>query len=346
MRLGLVGYGAGGRLFHAPYIDAATGVELVGVVTRSPQRRAELAADRPGMPVYDSLTDLLAAGVDAVTITTPPHTRRELVDEAIAAGVHVVADKPFARTASEAAAMGAAADAAGVKLSVYHQRRLDADIQTVKAVLEAGKLETIWRFHSRFDLDEPTSLDAGPDGGLLRDLGSHLVDQALWLFGPGARVHGHLDHIDLESGPTDCGFVLCLTHANGVVSHLSASKVNRLKSRTLRVYGSGGSYRATSSDVQSADIKAGRRPLNDPDSWGYEPPQHWGELNTASGRQTIPSSQGRHQDYYTRFAAAVAGLDTVPVPVSEAVEVLRVLDAARLSAQEHSVVDLMTPTPE
>lgn len=346
MRLGLVGYGAGGRLFHAPYIDAATGVELVGVVTRSPQRRAELAADRPGMPVYDSLTDLIAAGVDAVTITTPPHTRRELVDEAIAAGVHVVADKPFARTASEAAAMGAAADAAGVKLSVYHQRRLDADIQTVKAVLEAGKLETIWRFHSRFDLDEPTTLDAGPDGGLLRDLGSHLVDQALWLFGPGARVHGHLDHIDLESGPTDCGFVLCLTHANGVVSHLSASKVNRLKSRTLRVYGSGGSYRATSSDVQSADIKAGRRPLNDPDSWGYEPPQHWGELNTASGRQTIPSSQGRHQDYYTRFAAAVAGLDTVPVPVSEAVEVLRVLDAARLSAQEHSVVDLTTPTPE
>lgn len=346
MRLGLVGYGAGGRLFHAPYIDAASGVELVGVVTRSPQRRAELAADRPGMPVYDSLTDLLSAGVDAVTITTPPHTRRELVDEAIAAGVHVVADKPFARTASEAVAMGAAADAAGVKLSVYHQRRLDADIQTVKAVLANGKLETIWRFHSRFDLDEPGSLDAGPDGGLLRDLGSHLVDQALWLFGPGARVHGHLDHIDLESGPTDCGFVLCLTHATGVVSHLSASKVNRLNSRTLRVYGSGGSYRATSSDVQSADIRAGRRPSSDPDSWGYEPPQHWGELNTSSGRQTIPSSQGRHQDYYTRFAAAVAGLDTVPVPVTEAVEVLRVLDAARLSSQEHSVVDLTLPATD
>ena len=89
MRIGLVGYGAGGRWFHAPYIDAADGVELVGVVTRSPERIAELHAERPGMPVYASLTELLAAGVDAVAITTPPQTRRELVLEAIAAGVHV-----------------------------------------------------------------------------------------------------------------------------------------------------------------------------------------------------------------------------------------------------------------
>ena len=98
MRLGLVGYGVGGRYFHAPFIAAARDVELAGVVTRSPERRAELAADFPGVPAYDSLADLLAAGVDAVTITTPPQTRRELVLEAIAAGVPTIADKPFAPT--------------------------------------------------------------------------------------------------------------------------------------------------------------------------------------------------------------------------------------------------------
>ena len=118
MRFGLVGYGGGGRWFHAPYLDAADGVELVGVVTRSPQRIAELRAERPGVPVYPNLAELLSAGVDAVTITTPPQTRRELVLQAIAAGVHVVADKPFAPSAAAAAELGAAADAAGVRLSV------------------------------------------------------------------------------------------------------------------------------------------------------------------------------------------------------------------------------------
>ena len=102
VRLGLVGYGVGGRYFHAPFAVAAKDVELAGVVTRSPDRRAELAADFPGVPAYGSLTELLAAGVDAVTITTPPQTRRELVLEAIAAGVPTIADKPFAPTAAAA----------------------------------------------------------------------------------------------------------------------------------------------------------------------------------------------------------------------------------------------------
>lgn len=100
MRLGLVGYGVGGRYFHAPFIEAATDVDLAGVVTRSKQRRRVLAADYPDVPVYDTIEELLAAGVDAVTITTPPETRRELVLTAIAAGVHVIADKPFAPTAA------------------------------------------------------------------------------------------------------------------------------------------------------------------------------------------------------------------------------------------------------
>jgi predicted dehydrogenase len=340
MRIGLVGYGAGGRWFHAPYIDAAAGIELVGVVTRSPERIAGLHAERPGMPVYASLTELLAAGVDAVAITTPPQTRHELVLEAIAAGVHIVADKPFATSAGSAAELGAAADAAGVRLSVFHQRRADADIVTLKQVLDSGELGPVWRFHSSFDLDEPGSLDAGPHGGLLRDLGSHLVDQAVWLFGPAIRVSAQVDWVDLAQGRTDGGFVVIVEHASGPVSFLSASKLNRLEQRSLAVHAEGGSYVATGSDVQTRAIKAGRRPKDDPEGWGREPEQHWGRLSTAMGSRTVPSAQGNHADYYTAFAHAVATGGPVPVPVSDAVEVLRVLDAARTSAVEHRVVGL------
>jgi predicted dehydrogenase len=340
MRIGLVGYGGGGRWFHAPYIDAADGVELVGVVTRSPERIAELHAERPGMPVYASLTDLLAAGVDAVAITTPPQTRRELVLEAIAAGVHVVADKPFAPSAAAAAELGAAADAAGVRLSVFHQRRRDADIQSLRHVLDAGELGEIQRFNSVFDLDEPGTLEAGPHGGLLRDLGSHLVDQALWLFGPVRWVSAHLEWVDLPEGRTDAGFALRLNHASGTASFLSASKLNRVVRRVLELYGADGAYLATGSDVQTGAIKAGMRPKDRPGSWGYEPEQHWGRLFTAAGERVVPSVQGNHADYYTAFARAVADGTEVPVPVADAVAVLAVLDAARTSADEHRTVEL------
>jgi predicted dehydrogenase len=340
MRIGLVGYGGGGRWFHAPYIDAADGVELVGVVTRSPERIAELHAERPGMPVYASLTDLLAAGVDAVAITTPPQTRRELVLEAIAAGVHVVADKPFAPSAAAAAELGAAADAAGVRLSVFHQRRRDADVQTLRHVLDAGELGGIQRFNSVFDLDEPGTLEAGAHGGLLRDLGSHLVDQALWLFGPVRWVSAHLEWVDLPEGRTDAGFALRLDHASGTASFLSASKLNRVVRRVLELYGADGAYLATGSDVQTGAIKAGLRPKDRPGSWGYEPEQHWGRLFTAAGERVVPSVQGNHADYYTAFARAVADGTEVPVPVADAVAVLAVLDAARTSVEEHRTVEL------
>src|ERR1700710_993071 len=117
MRLGFVGYGEGGRDFHAPFIEAATGIDLAGVVTRSQERRRLLAVDYPAVPVYDTIDQLLAAGVDAVTITTPPDTRRELVLAAIAAGVHVVADKPFAPNAEGARELERAAREAGVILN-------------------------------------------------------------------------------------------------------------------------------------------------------------------------------------------------------------------------------------
>ena len=299
VKLGVVGYGAGGRYFHTPFIAAAEGIELAGVVTRSPQRRAEVAEDWPGVPVFDSLGALLESGVDAVTITTPPETRRELVLEAVAAGVHVVADKPFAPTAEVGLEMAAAADSAGVLLSVFHNRRWDADIRTLASVIDSGRLGGLWRVHSRFDLDDPDTLEAGPGGGLLRDIGSHVVDQMIWLLGDVRSVNAHLDWIELPEGRTDASFLIDLEHTNGVRSTVESSKANHIEARELRAYGSEGSYRALGTDVQAQAIFAGRRPVDDLEEWGYEEPARWGLLSTAAGEVSVPSEQGRYQDFYT-----------------------------------------------
>jgi predicted dehydrogenase len=332
MRLGLVGYGIGGRYFHAPFIQAADGCELAGVVARSPQRVAEVRTDLPGTPIYQSLGDMLDAGVDAVTISTPPRTRRELVLEAVTRGVHVIADKPFAPSAAAGSELVAAADAAGVLLGVFHNRRWDTDITTLRGVLDSGELGVLWRLDSRMDQDGADTFEAGPDGGLLRDLGSHLVDQALWLLGPASRVTANLDWIDAPEGRTDAGFVITITHAGGAHSHLSASKLNHLDSRELRLFGSRGSYVSAQADVQAEAIFAGRRPADDIQGWGYEDAERWGVLSTANGSRTVPSAQGSYAGYYQRFAAAVAGTGAQPVPAVEAIATLAVLDAARVSA--------------
>ena len=341
MRLGLVGYGNGGRHFHAPYIVAAPGVELAGAVIRAADRRALFELDYPGVPVFGSLTEMLVSGsVDAVTITTPPATRRELVQEAIAGGVHVVADKPFAPTAADGRELVEAAQAAGVGLSVFHNRRYDADIRTVAAVIRGGELGDLWRVESRFDLDEPGTLDPGPHGGLLRDLGAHLVDQLRWLLGPVRTVHAQLDWVDQPDGRTDAGFAVDLVHTSGVRSRASATKLNRNFEKEYRVYGSGGSFISRGTDAQTAAIFAGRRPLAEGDAWGYEAEDRLGVLSTASGRRPVPSERGATQDFYEAFGAAVRGAGPFPVPGEEAVRTLELLDAARVSARDGRVVEL------
>jgi len=177
-------------------------------------------------------------------------------------------------------------------------------------------------------------------GGLLRDLGSHLADQALWLFGPAASVFATLDWADLDAGRTDAGFFLTVTHRSGVRSHLSATKINRLTARELRLLGSGGSYVSHQTDVQAQAAIAGRRPVDDPASWGYEEESRWGTLTTAAGATRVPSEQGAYHQYYEQFSLAVAGHGPQPVPGIEAVHTLQVLDAARLSDAESRTVDI------
>jgi predicted dehydrogenase len=341
MKIGLVGYGTGGRHFHAPFMAAADDVQLLGVVARAPATIAAVRADLPGVAIYSSLTEMIAAGgIDAVTITTPPQTRRALVLEAIEAGLHVIADKPFAPDAEGARDLDRAAKARGVILGVFQNRRWDSDIRTLGKLIDDGRLGRIWRIHSRMDFNDPATLEAGPTGGLLRDLGSHLVDQMLWLLGPVSSVDAQLDEVELPEGPTDASFTLTLRHRSGIHSHVSASKLNFLNIRELRAYGDKGSYVAHGSDVQAQSIFAGKRPADDPARWGYELEANWGILRTAAGEQRVPAEQGRYHDYYEAFARAVRTGAKPPVTAEEGTATLEVLDAARVSAREGRSIEI------
>ena len=137
------------------------------------------------------------------------------------------------------------------------------------------------------------SLRAGRGSGLLLDLGTHLLDQMVWLLGPVASVSAQLHHVELDEGRTDAAFALMLVHRGGAVSSVESTKAHRLAIRELRALGADGAYGATSTDVQELAVKTGSRPVHDPDSWGYEKPEHWGTLVTAVGDERVPSAQGR-----------------------------------------------------
>ena len=341
LRIGVVGYGTGGQHFHTPFIAAAEGCALAGIVARAPATVAKVRADWPNVPVFASLGDMIAAGVcDAVTVTTPPQTRRALVLEAIEAGLHVIADKPFAPDHAGAMELDAAAKAKGVTLGVYQNRRFDADLQTLRKLVLDDRLGTIWSLHSRMDQNGAHTLEPGPTGGLLRDLGSHVVDQMIYILGPVAAVDCQMDYVELPEGRTDCAFTITLRHQNGAHSHLSASKLNFNDQRELRVYGSKGFYQSITTDVQAQDIFAGKRPVDDLAAWGVEPETAWGTLKTANGADVIPSEQGRYHDYYAAFARAIADGTPPPVTAEQAAKTIAVLDAARQSASSGLTVTL------
>lgn len=334
MKLGLVGYGFGGRVFHAPYLEAAEGIEIAGVVARSADKIAALARDLPGVPVYASLSDMIkVGGIDAVTITTPPETHKPLVLEAVAARLHVMCDKPFAPTLADAMEMAEAARGAGVLLSVFHNRRWDTDFRTLADLVGQGRLGTVTRVHNRMDFDQPETLEAGPGGGLLRDLGSHIVDQMLVLLGRAVAVDAQVDYVDLPEGRTDAGFAIHIAHESGAHSYVSATKSNFLSAREIGAYGSLGTYVVNGTDVQARRVIEGHKPADDPGGWGIEPEEAWGTLHRHGGADTIPSVQSKIQDLYSEFALAVAEGGEGPVSIQTALHTVEVLDAARLAAQ-------------
>lgn len=343
MRIGLVGYGFGGRFFHAPLLTSLADATLVGVVTRADERRQQLNADHPDVPAFDSIGQLVEAGVDLLVICTPLPGRAALIQEAFDLGVAVVTDKPFASDASQAAALIDAAQAAGVPFTVYQNRRWDSDFLTVRKLIADGTLGTISHFESRFERYSPQSLGDTSAGGVLLDLGSHLVDQALQLFGSVETVYGEL-YYSPQAPELDYGFFVALRHHNGVVSHLYGNKLQDAEPRRFRVTGSLGTYCVEGLDGQEEATLAGRSPRSEGERWGVEEHRRWGWFERGSERLKIRSEHGNWPQFYGQVVEALKQGGEMPVALADALLTVRILDAARQSAQRREVVTM--PAPE
>ena len=337
-RFGLVGYGFGGRYFHAPLIEGAPGCELVGVVTSSPDRRKEVGREHPAVPVYGTVDDLVAAGVDAVTVCTPAGTHTALTEDLLRRGLPVVCDKPFALDAASARATVELAEREGVLLSPYQNRRWDSDLLTLRGLIDAGRFGEVRRFESAFERWAPSPEPPGAGGGLLRDFGSHLVDQALFLFGPARRVYAETHEVADEA---EDAFEVLLQHVNGMHSQLTGAWRQSAPGPRFRVTGSEATFVLTSPmDGQEDALVSGLTPESEGSEWGVEPESAWGTLHVGDETEVVRSERGRWDQFYEQFGAAIRGEGPVPVDPWDAVATATVLDAARRSAAEGTTVDL------
>jgi predicted dehydrogenase len=338
VRIGLAGYGLGGRSFHAPLLASAADCEFLGVVTTSPERRRQVAEEL-ARPAFASLEELAGAGAEAVTISTPAATHVTLTHQALHLGLAVACDKPFALDADSARGTVRLAERLRVPLTVYQNRRWDSDFLTLRRLLEEGSLGVLTRFESRFERFRPEPGPPAAGGGTLLDFGSHLVDQALVLSGPVQGVYAEIHRRD-DTGGLDDDVFIALTHAGGVRSHLWGSWRQGAPGPRLRATGTSGTYVIAGADGQEALLRAGASPASAGARWGAEPAERWGCLRRGDRAESVPSAPGAWNLFYPAFAAAVRGTRPVPVDPWDAVATATVLDAARTSAHTAQVVNL------
>jgi predicted dehydrogenase len=345
-RVALIGYGLAGEAFHAPLIAVEPNLELAAIVTRDPQRRAAATERYPSVELLDRADDVFArAGdFDLVVVASPNATHVPLAQSAIDAGLDVVVDKPLAASAAEAEDLRRHAEARGRLLIPFHNRRWDGDFLTLQRLVELGALGDVARYESRFERWRPEvaadrwrESGAPQDaGGLLFDLGVHLIDQALVLFGPAARVYAELDARRAGAQVDDDVFV-AITHESGVRSHLWASVLAGELAPRLRVLGTAATFVKHGLDVQEAQLRAGLTPSDV--AFGAEDEAAWGALHAGDETQAIETERGRYQGFYAGVVAALRG-GALPVQPQDAVAALAIIDAARVSAAEGRVVSL------
>ena len=345
IRVGLVGFGLAGAVFHAPLIASTPEMVLRSVVTSDPGRQARARKEYPDAAVLAGLDDLWsdAADHDLVVIGTPNRFHVPIALRALDAGLHVVIDKPMAPTAAEGRRVAAEAEARGLVLTVFQNRRWDGDFLTLRRLLDEGALGDVVRFESRFERWRPAITEGAwrergePEeaGGLLFDLGAHLIDQAVQLFGPPTRVYAEVDR-RREGAEVDDDAFVALEHPNGARSHLWMNVLAAIRGPRIRVLGRKGTFEKYGLDVQEEALADGMRP-GDPD-WGREPADRWGRLATDDGERTIETEPGAYEEFYARLVTALRSSGAPPVDPLESVEVLRIIEAAFDSARSGSVV--------
>ncbi|MEO5319507.1 Gfo/Idh/MocA family oxidoreductase [Arthrobacter sp. CC3] len=347
IRTAVAGFGLSGRVFHAPLIAANPSYSLDVISTSDAGRQAEASAGYPAARLVNTPADILglADDLDLVVLGTPPATHYPLAKAALEAGLDVVVDKPFAVRSSEGQELLELAARLGRVLTVFQNRRWDGDYLTVKGLLESGVLGGVTRFESRFERWSPevskawkAEATADDGGGVLFDLGTHLIDQSLQLFGPATVAHAEL-RARRPGERTDDDVFLALQHDSGVVSHLWMNMLCAQQGPRYRLLGSEGGFTKHGVDPQEPYIVAGGNPL-DPE-YGIEDTDWAGLLGRDGHLDRLPTERGAYPEFYRLLAAKIHDGGTaspLPLPVDPAgpIEVLKLIEQARELASAHA----------
>jgi len=334
--VGLIGYGLGGRAFHAPYVRSTPGMTLRAVVSRDP---AKVHADLTGMQVVPDVDALLAEpGIDLVVVSSPDALHAEHALAAIRAGKHVLIDKPFATTLADARTVAAEGEAQGVVVTAFQNRRWDADFRTLRALIASETLGRVVEVESHFDRWRPVPADVWKEarpGGAWLDLGPHLVDQALVLFGRPLGITADIATLR-EGAPAPDYFHVTLRYPDHRVI-LHSSKLAAANGLRFVVHGTAASWIKHGLDVQEAAAVAGQAPGEG--NWGHDPAD--GLLTRPDEAPvTVPNLKGDYRLFWNALAAAVRGEGANPVPASDAIAVMEVLDAGLRSAEARAEIKI------
>ena len=341
IRAGVVGFGLGGRVFHAAFIAAVPGLELAAIVQRTGD---EAKQAYPTATVYRSVEELLADdSIRLVSISTSNHTHFELGRQALLAGKHVVIDKPFALTSDEAAELIAIARKRALVLSAFQNRRWDGDFRTVRDLLSRGTLGRLVVFESHYDrfrqqprLHMWKESGQNQGGGMLYDLGTHIVDQVLALFGVPETITADI-RVDRDHGVTDDAFDIRLGYTScdphNLTVWLRSTMTAAIAGPRFTLHGTQGSFVKFGIDPQEDAIKAGVA-IGSP-GWGEEPESLWGTLKVSDGSESrIRTEAGDYRGYYANVRDAILGDAVLAVPGIDAWRTARIIEMARQSATQ------------
>lgn len=350
-RVLLLGYGLAGRIFHSRLIAAEPDLEITGIVTADPQRRAEAEQDHPGVRLFADADEAWshASEFDLAVVATANSAHVPQATAALESGLHVVVDKPLAGTADEAEQLIDIAQRVDRQLHVFQNRRWDSEILTTHQVIASGLIGRPHRLESRFERFRPNPKGgwreeggAADLPGLLYDLGAHLVDQALHLMGPANRVAASARTV--RDGVTaDDDTQLLLWHVEGAVSVISVSSISAFIEPRLRLLGTRGGLQIVGLDSQEDALRAGQSPLDE--GWGQEPDSSAALIVTEQEPlpRVYPRARGSWPDYYAGVARSIRDGAPPPVNPRDVVANLRVIEAAALSSREQREVSLDPP---
>jgi predicted dehydrogenase len=334
LNVGIVGFGYATATFHAPLIAATPGLQLVAIASSSPER-VRLAM--PALNVCGSPAELFARpDIDIVVIPTPNQTHHPLAMQALLAGKHVVVDKPFTLDVGQAHELIALAERQGLQLSVFHNRRWDADFLTVRRLLAENALGRLTHFESHFDRYRPAVRprwreSADPGAGLWYDLGSHLLDQALQLFGKPEAIW--LDLARQRDGASADDWFHAVLPYGSLRAVLHASALTAQPAPRFVLHGTGGSFVKHGLDVQEAALAAGQAPGGD--GWGHDPLDGTLTVQTADGLAATPHPgvPGDYPFFYAAMRSAILFGTPVPVTARSACDVIALIEMGLDSAR-------------